>query len=90
MEVATSVTGVVAVGLVAGLYPAMRAAMPHILCLQEPDIRRRNNLTDAEWVGFRVVRPLRKPSAEEALKYDIDEEQKTDMLDYQQMRGAVE
>ena len=47
-------------------------------------------LTDAEWVGFRVVRPLRKPSAEEAMKYDIDEEQKTDMLDYQEMRGAVE
>lgn len=32
--------------------PAMRAAMPHILCLQEPDIRRRNNLTDAEWAGI--------------------------------------
>jgi 2-hydroxy-6-oxonona-2,4-dienedioate hydrolase len=34
--------------------PAMRAAMPHILCLQEPDIRRRNNLTDAEWAAIKA------------------------------------
>ncbi len=34
--------------------PAMRAAMPHILCLQEPDIRRRNNLTDAQWAAIRA------------------------------------
>lgn len=34
--------------------PAMRAAMPHILCLQEPDIRRRNNLSDAEWAAIRA------------------------------------
>jgi len=32
--------------------PAMRAAMPHVLCLQEPDIRRRNNLSDAEWAAI--------------------------------------
>ncbi|MGK2943000.1 MAG: alpha/beta fold hydrolase, partial [Immundisolibacter sp.] len=30
------------------------AAMPHILCLQEPDIRRRNNLTDAEWAAIKA------------------------------------
>jgi len=47
-------------------------------------------LTDAEWVGFRVVRPLRKPTPAEAEKYDIDPLQKQDMLDYQEMRGAVE
>lgn len=47
-------------------------------------------LTDAEWVGFRVVRPLRKPTAAEAAKYEIDEEQKTSMLEYREMRGAVE
>lgn len=47
-------------------------------------------LTDAEWVGFRVVRPLRKPTPEETAKYDIDPVQKQDMLDYQEMRGAVE
>ncbi len=29
--------------------PGMLEAMPHILCLQEPEIRQRNNLTDAEW-----------------------------------------
>ncbi len=34
--------------------PAMRAAMPHILCLQEPDIRRRNNLADAEWAAIKA------------------------------------
>lgn len=34
--------------------PAMRAAMPYILCLQEPEIRRRNNLTDAEWAAIRA------------------------------------
>lgn len=34
--------------------PAMRAAMPHILCLQEPDIRRRNNLTDTDWAAIRA------------------------------------
>lgn len=34
--------------------PAMRAAMPHILCLQEPDIRRRNNLSDVEWAAIKA------------------------------------
>lgn len=29
--------------------PGMLEAMPHILCLQEPDIRARNNLSDVEW-----------------------------------------
>ncbi|MBM4227892.1 MAG: alpha/beta fold hydrolase [Gammaproteobacteria bacterium] len=29
--------------------PGMPEAMPHILCLQEPEIRQRNNLTEAEW-----------------------------------------
>jgi len=32
-------------------------------------------LTDANFVGFRVVRPLRKPTAEEAKKYEVDEVQ---------------
>ena len=34
--------------------PGMREAMPHILCLQEPDIRLRNNLTDAEWGAIKA------------------------------------
>ncbi|OFZ98060.1 MAG: alpha/beta hydrolase [Betaproteobacteria bacterium RIFCSPLOWO2_02_FULL_62_17] len=29
--------------------PEMKRAMEHILCLQEPDIRLRNNLTEDEW-----------------------------------------
>lgn len=28
--------------------------MPHILCLQEPEFRARNNLTDAEWSAIRA------------------------------------
>ena len=34
-------------------------------------------LTDATFVGLRVVRPLRMPTAEEARKYEIDENQLT-------------
>ncbi|MEN9728797.1 MAG: hypothetical protein RL434_3163 [Pseudomonadota bacterium] len=34
--------------------PGMLEAMPHILCLQEPEIRQRNNLTDAEWRAIAV------------------------------------
>ena len=44
-------------------------------------------LTDAEFVGFRIVRPLRVPSAEEAAKYDIDAIQKETMLDYKKFKG---
>jgi 2-hydroxy-6-oxonona-2,4-dienedioate hydrolase len=32
--------------------PGMREAMPNILCLQEPEIRARNNLSDAEWAAI--------------------------------------
>ena len=34
--------------------PGMLEAMPHILCLQEPEIRQRNNLTDAEWAAIQA------------------------------------
>ena len=34
--------------------PGMLEAMPHILCLQEPAIRLRNNLTDAEWRAIKA------------------------------------
>lgn len=34
--------------------PGMAAAMPHILCLQEPEIRARNNLSEAEWSAIRA------------------------------------
>ncbi len=39
-------------------------------------------LTDATFVGFRVIRPLRLPSAEEAKKYEIDEDQLTAYKQY--------
>lgn len=34
--------------------PGMLEAMPHILCLQEPDIRQRNNLVDDEWRAIKA------------------------------------
>ena len=34
--------------------PGMLEAMPHILCLQEPEIRVRNNLTDDEWRAIKA------------------------------------
>ena len=39
-------------------------------------------LTDGTFVGFRVIRPLRVPTAEEAKKYEIDEDQLTAYKDY--------
>lgn len=34
--------------------PGMLEAMPHILCLQEPAIRQRNNLVDDEWRAIKA------------------------------------
>ncbi len=39
-------------------------------------------LTDATFVGFRVIRPLRVPTPEEAKKYEVDEDQLTAYRDY--------
>jgi formylglycine-generating enzyme required for sulfatase activity len=39
-------------------------------------------LTDATFVGFRVVRPLKKPTAEEAQQYELDKEQIEEYKDY--------
>ncbi len=39
-------------------------------------------LTDATFVGFRVIRPLHVPTAEEAKKYEVDEDQLTAYRDY--------
>ena len=39
-------------------------------------------LTDATFVGFRVIRPLRVPTAEEAKKYEVDEDQLTAFKEY--------
>jgi formylglycine-generating enzyme required for sulfatase activity len=43
--------------------------------------------TDADFVGVRIVRPLRVPTLEEAARYDIDEIQKAAMADYADARG---
>ena len=39
-------------------------------------------LTDATFVGFRVVRPLQVPTPEEAKKYEVDEDQLTAYKEY--------
>ena len=44
--------------------------------------------TDANFVGFRVVRPLRIPSAEEAARYDITEFEKEEFLDYRKAQAG--
>ena len=42
--------------------------------------------TDANFVGFRVVRPLRVPGIEEAARYDVTEFEKDEYLDYQKSK----
>jgi formylglycine-generating enzyme required for sulfatase activity len=44
--------------------------------------------TDANFVGFRVVRPLRMPSAEEAARYDITDFEKEEYLDYRKAQAG--
>lgn len=38
--------------------------------------------TDANFVGFRVVRPLRTPTPEEAARYEVTEFEKEEFIDY--------
>jgi formylglycine-generating enzyme required for sulfatase activity len=47
-------------------------------------------LTDADFVGFRVVRPLRDPTPEEAKKYGLDDEQLQEMKDYKEAHAGKE
>jgi formylglycine-generating enzyme required for sulfatase activity len=44
--------------------------------------------TDAPFVGFRVVRPLRVPTPEEAARYDITEYEKQEFLDYRKAQAG--
>jgi formylglycine-generating enzyme required for sulfatase activity len=46
--------------------------------------------TDADFVGFRVIRPLQKPTPEEAAKYDLDESQKASLIDYKKAQAGKE
>ncbi len=43
--------------------------------------------TDADFVGFRVIRPLRPPTAAEAAALEIDAIQAANMDDYMRARG---
>ena len=44
--------------------------------------------TDANFVGFRVVRPLRTPTPEEAAQYEITEFEKEELNDYKQSQAG--
>ncbi len=44
--------------------------------------------TDANFVGFRVVRPLQTPTAEEAARYEVTESEKQDYLHYQEAQAG--
>jgi formylglycine-generating enzyme required for sulfatase activity len=44
--------------------------------------------TDADFVGFRVVRPLRTPTPEEAARYDITEYEKQELIDYKKAQAG--
>jgi formylglycine-generating enzyme required for sulfatase activity len=44
--------------------------------------------TDANFVGFRIVRPLRTPTAEEAVRYDVTEFEKQELLDYKKAQAG--
>ena len=44
--------------------------------------------TDANFVGFRVVRPLKTPTAKEAAQYDITEFEKQELIDYQKAQAG--
>jgi formylglycine-generating enzyme required for sulfatase activity len=45
-------------------------------------------LTDGTFVGFRPIRPLKAPTAEEAKKYEIDEDQLTAYKEYMMSQAA--
>jgi formylglycine-generating enzyme required for sulfatase activity len=45
--------------------------------------------TDADHVGFRVVRPLRLPTPDEAARYDVDAAQLKTMAEYQEAKKGV-
>jgi len=44
--------------------------------------------TDADFIGFRVVRPLRVPSAEEAARYEITDFEKDEYREYQKANAG--
>jgi formylglycine-generating enzyme required for sulfatase activity len=44
--------------------------------------------TDANFVGFRVVRPLTQPTAEEAAKYEVTDFEKEEYLDYKKAQAG--
>jgi formylglycine-generating enzyme required for sulfatase activity len=44
--------------------------------------------TDAQFVGFRVVRPLRVPSPEEAARYELTDYEKRSFLDYRKAQAG--
>ncbi len=43
--------------------------------------------TDADFIGFRLVRPLTLPSKKDAARYNVDEVQKAAYLEYKEFKG---
>jgi hypothetical protein len=46
--------------------------------------------TDANFVGFRVIRPLHIPTPEEAARYDVTDFEKQEWIDYQKAQAGKE
>jgi formylglycine-generating enzyme required for sulfatase activity len=44
--------------------------------------------TDANFVGFRIVRPLRTPTAEEAAKYELTPFEQEELIDYKKAQAG--
>jgi formylglycine-generating enzyme required for sulfatase activity len=44
--------------------------------------------TDAQFVGFRVIRPLRVPNPEEAARYELTDYEKREFLDYRKAQAG--
>jgi hypothetical protein len=47
-------------------------------------------LTDGDFLGFRLVRPLRTPAAAEAKRYELDDEQLQEIKDYKEAHAGKE
>jgi formylglycine-generating enzyme required for sulfatase activity len=73
--------------------PALRSAARRASSkdwkLQDPQIPKSVwYYTDAQFVGFRVIRPLRAPTAAEAARYELSDYEKGEFLDYRKAQAG--
>ena len=72
-----------------GIRSAARRASEKLWKQQDPQIPQSVwYLTDATFVGFRVIRPLRVPTAEEAKLYELDDEQIEEFIEYDKAQAG--